>query len=259
MATVRYTTLDGEIIAEKRSGVRRLYQPDPLGSTVGLVDGTQTQTDTFSYWPYGEERVRTGSTPAPFRSVGTAGYYLDSGSRSYVRARHLDRRVGRWITRDPLRRSRDVYGYARHRPVTISDPSGLLDNGGGESKDCGGGAKNPWQCCLRWNQLVRDIRKILGVPGGDKQKCDVCDRLDKFFDLKSFGTVCVWSQAPWMGDLCKVLEWYIKYCPEKPGKDGNSQIQKCVHQWAYGCITDDMAIGSINPINCNPFRTGGVR
>ena len=52
--TVRYTTLDGEIVSENRRGVMRDYVPDPLGSTVALLDNTQTQTDTFSYWPYGE-------------------------------------------------------------------------------------------------------------------------------------------------------------------------------------------------------------
>ena len=67
MGTVRYTTVNGEIIAEKRNGVRRLYVPDPLGSTVALLDNTQAQTDTFSYWPYGEEKSRTGTTPTPFR------------------------------------------------------------------------------------------------------------------------------------------------------------------------------------------------
>src|SRR5438067_6061627 len=99
---VRYTVVGGEVIAEKRAGVRRLYVPDPLGSTVALLDNTQTQTDTFAYWPYGEERSRTGTTPTPFRFVGTAGYYRDSGSRVYVRARHLDISKGRWLVRDPL-------------------------------------------------------------------------------------------------------------------------------------------------------------
>src|SRR5438046_8296858 len=89
MPTVRYTTVNGEVIAEKRAGVRRLYLPDPLGSTVALLDNTQAQTDTFTYWPYGEERVRTGTTPTPFRFVGTAGYYRDSPTRAYVRARSL--------------------------------------------------------------------------------------------------------------------------------------------------------------------------
>ena len=40
---VRYTVVNGEVIAEKRSGVRRLYVPDLLGSTVALLDSTQTQ------------------------------------------------------------------------------------------------------------------------------------------------------------------------------------------------------------------------
>src|SRR3712207_4674980 len=102
MPTVRYTTVNGEVLAEKRSGTRRLYVPDPLGSTVALLDSTQAETDTFSYWPYGEEQSRTGTTPTPFRFLGTRGYYSDSTSKSYVRARYLDRQKGRWMTADPL-------------------------------------------------------------------------------------------------------------------------------------------------------------
>src|SRR5947199_1476326 len=101
MPTVGYTTINGEIIAGKRAGVRRLYVPDPLGSTVALLDNTQSQTDTFSYWPYGEERTRTGTTPTPFRFGGTAGYHRDSSSRTYVRGRTLGTNRGRWLTRDP--------------------------------------------------------------------------------------------------------------------------------------------------------------
>ena len=67
MATVRYTVIDGEVLSESRGGVKRDYVPDPLGSTVALLDNTQTKTDTFSYWPYGEEASRTGTTPTPFR------------------------------------------------------------------------------------------------------------------------------------------------------------------------------------------------
>jgi hypothetical protein len=67
----RYTVINGEVIAEKRTGVRRLYVPNPLGSTVALLDNTQAKTDTFEYWPYGEERSRTGTTATPFRFLGT--------------------------------------------------------------------------------------------------------------------------------------------------------------------------------------------
>src|SRR6184192_1481400 len=128
MATVRYTSMNGEVIAEKRGGVRRLYVPDPLGSTVALLDNTQTQTDTFSYWPYGEERSRTGTTPTPFRFGGPAGYYRDSASRSYVRARHLDVAKGRWATREPggpIASEPNRYMYVGGRPATVTDPTGL--------------------------------------------------------------------------------------------------------------------------------------
>ena len=98
----RYTVANGEVIAEKRGGVRKTYVPDPLGSTIALLDNTQTKTDTFSYWPYGELKSRTGTTATPFRFVGTLGYYHDSSNRNYVRARHLRPIYGRWQTKDPL-------------------------------------------------------------------------------------------------------------------------------------------------------------
>src|SRR5437588_238957 len=122
---VRYEVINGEMVAEKRGGVRRLYVPDPLGSTVALLDNTQTQTDAFSYWPYGEERPRTGTTPTPFRFVGTAGCYRDSASRVYIRARHLKTAQGRWLTQDPLVSGGAVvpYPYAWNSPALYPDPS----------------------------------------------------------------------------------------------------------------------------------------
>ena len=127
MGTVRYTTVGGEVLAEKRGGVRRQYVPDPLGSTVALLDSSQTETDTFSYWPYGEEVSRTGTTATPFRYVGTLGYYRDSATRSYVRARHLDMRAGRWTAEDPMGfdgGSWNLYQYAVSAPIAFSDPTG---------------------------------------------------------------------------------------------------------------------------------------
>ncbi len=126
---VRYTTINGEVIAEKRNGSRRLYVPDPLGSTVALLDNTQTQVDTFTYWPYGEGRTSTGTTPPPFQFVGTQGYYSDGTGRTYVRARHLHTQKGRWLTEDPIGFDGgdwNLYRYVNNYPQSWSDPTGLF-------------------------------------------------------------------------------------------------------------------------------------
>ena len=130
MGTVRYTTVNGEIISEKRNGVRSLYVPDPLGSTVALLDNTQTKTDTFEYWPYGEVRTRTRVTATPFQYVGTLGYHQDSSGRTYVRARTLNTAQGRWMTEDPIGFDGgdwNLYRYVGNKTITRLDPSGMID------------------------------------------------------------------------------------------------------------------------------------
>lgn len=98
---------------------------DPLGNTVVLLDNTQTQTDTFTYWPYGEVNTRTGTTATPFQFVGTLGYFLDAASAlSYVRARHLFTSLARWLTVDPLWPREAPYVYGIDSPVTTADPTG---------------------------------------------------------------------------------------------------------------------------------------
>jgi RHS repeat-associated protein len=125
--TVRYTVVDGEIIAEKRSGTRSLYVPDPHGSTIALLNSAQTITDVFSYWAYGINFHGEGSNPTPFIFLGTLGYYKDDVNREYVRARVLDKVKARWITPDPMGfRGGDwnLYRYAHNSPLVMSDVTG---------------------------------------------------------------------------------------------------------------------------------------
>lgn len=131
MATTRYTVIDGEVLSENRTGTKRDYVPDPLGSTVALLDNTQTKTDTFAYWPYGEVASRTGTTATPFQFVGTAGYYRDSSSRTYVQARYLQTQQGRWMTQDPINFAGgdwNLFRYVSNNPPTLLDRSGLVED-----------------------------------------------------------------------------------------------------------------------------------
>ena len=119
---VRYTVADGEVVSELRNGVRKDYVPDPLGNTVALLDNTLTVTDSWEYWPYGE--TRSGSSATPFTFVGTLGYFKDTSSRTYVRARHYRQNLGRWQTVDPLWPLEPAFAYAFNRPTRIVDPTG---------------------------------------------------------------------------------------------------------------------------------------
>ena len=163
---VTYTVIDGEIVSENRGGVERDYLPDPQGNVVALLDSTQTKTDTWSYWPYGEVKARTGTTPTPFQYIGTRGYYQDSSTKTYVRARYLDTQKGRWMTEDPIGfdgGSWNLYRYAKCSPVTSVDVSGKMDGCPGESKQvsCYGCKVNPKNNCFRACNPNKDAP---GVP-----------------------------------------------------------------------------------------------
>ena len=94
----RYTNIDGQVVAERRAGVRSLYVPDAIGSTSAIAI-SQTVTDTFSYWPYGEVRARTGYTATQFRFCGTLG--CRQGDRGYyVLGLSSNAILGRWLSPD---------------------------------------------------------------------------------------------------------------------------------------------------------------
>ena len=163
----RYEVVKGEVIAEKRSGTRRTYSPDPLGSTVALLDNMQAQTDPFTYWPYGEEKDRTGTTPTPFRFAGGIGGYRDSNTRCYLRARYLIVDKGRWLTTDPIgHKGGDInlYRFVFDNPCSMRDRTGfgpechqniLFPAYGLQPKDCdyaGAGSGEDWCAEVIYNR-----------------------------------------------------------------------------------------------------------
>ncbi|MCX6382826.1 MAG: hypothetical protein NT023_25655, partial [Armatimonadetes bacterium] len=128
MGTVRYTTVNGRVMSENRNGVERDYSLDPLGNTRALYDNTQTKTDTFTYTPFGTVATHVGTTATPFQWNGGSGYYQNSPTRVYVRARNYYANLGKWSTQDPIGfRGGDfnLYRYVKNRFVTAKDPSGL--------------------------------------------------------------------------------------------------------------------------------------
>ena len=124
--SVVYGNAFGGVISENRGGTVSTYVPDPLGSTIGLVDSAGTLTDSWTYWPYGEVRTRTGSNATPFTFLGVLGYFQDVlNTLFYVRARHLRVDLARWLTVDPLWPSEPGYVYVGGAPTIEADPSGM--------------------------------------------------------------------------------------------------------------------------------------
>lgn len=125
--SVVYATVNGILVEEERGGVVTCYVRDTLGSVIKTTDSTGNITSSISYWPFGDIRSSVGINPSPWFFCGTLGYYQDSLTRLYVRARFYLASLGRWLTVDPLWPSTSAYKYASNCPTTRTDRTGLLD------------------------------------------------------------------------------------------------------------------------------------
>ena len=130
----RYTNVDGQIIAERRSGTRSNYVPDSVGSTIALTDDVQNVSDIFSYWPFGEISSWSGASLTSFRFGGTDGYYSTPRQVKYARPGWLSSDQGRWLSPKQFGAAdaREGTRYALESPTTALETfiptsfSGLL-------------------------------------------------------------------------------------------------------------------------------------
>ncbi|MGC4044724.1 MAG: RHS repeat-associated core domain-containing protein [Armatimonas sp.] len=259
----RYTVIDGEVVSELRGGVKYDYVPDPLGSTIALLDSSQTKIDTFEYWPYGESAVRTGATPTPFQFVGSFGYYHDGTSRNYVRARYLDKNRGRWITEDPIGGDSgdyNFYRYVTNNPESLIDRSGNCPSSGFFCSICeymklirSGKYKDTKKAC---KDAARQCKYLYGplfpcddpppvpicgnVPGGDWLPPPL-GKFDRFGDydckiacalLGHKTETCVFFCKLWKGLTCQELLRNCLRQVHKPHRDF------CMEMWTSMCSYD---------------------
>jgi len=120
------------------------YYPifDGFGSTRQLINQTdQAVTDTYSYEAFGNLLASTGTTPNPYRYVGSLGYYQTGSSLMHLGARYYLPEVGRFMSQDPLTTglvvawlvqlrgpravTRNPYTYGMNDPTDKTDPDGL--------------------------------------------------------------------------------------------------------------------------------------
>jgi len=168
MGVVNYLTIEGEIVSETRGGVERDYVPDALGSTIALLDNGQTKTDTWTYWPNGEVRTRTGTSTTPFTYGGTTGCYGDStNALIYMRARDFRPSLTRWQTVDPLWPTAFAYVYCRGNPIRDIDPTGATP--------CPNGCNAPAKYCI--SNYCQDCRRNVNPDPHCARTCQVMIRI----------------------------------------------------------------------------------
>ncbi len=120
----------GSLLSQNRSGITSTYHFDADGDSRELTDDAQTVTGSTLYDAWGNILTSTGSAETPFLNAGRFGYMFDAMFElTYVRARWLQQRTARWLTRDPLGiwgQHGSAYTYGQNEPITRIDPSGLL-------------------------------------------------------------------------------------------------------------------------------------
>jgi RHS repeat-associated protein len=116
------------LISEKQGGDRSYIQDDGLGSVRALTSAAGAVTDRYYYDAFGQTIVHTGTNPNPYQFAGQA---LDPATGLYnLRARDMDPRTGRFVSRDPIDGETDNpltlhhYLYAGANPVDNTDPLG---------------------------------------------------------------------------------------------------------------------------------------
>jgi RHS repeat-associated protein len=103
------------------------YVTDQQSTTRALIDQNSALTDQISFLPFGEVQRRTGTTATPFQYTGEQ---QAAAGMTYLRARFMDPRQGRFLGMDPyagnLRNplSLNKFNYVHSNPVMGVDPTG---------------------------------------------------------------------------------------------------------------------------------------
>ncbi|MFN8611203.1 MAG: RHS repeat-associated core domain-containing protein [Vulcanimicrobiota bacterium] len=135
MSTTTYCIPEEQLLSFIRDGERYDVHTDALGSVRMVTDSTGAVVARFDYSAWGELLASSfDSVPGgmPYRFVGSYGCRTDlTTGLVYMRARHYDPSIQRFISRDPLAvwGSFNLYEYCSNSPVNRIDPAGLQDWG----------------------------------------------------------------------------------------------------------------------------------
>ena len=113
--------LEARIVNDKIS----YYVTDVRGSVVAIVDEDGKITHKYQYDEFGKVTQKYEADFNPFQYVGKYGVMALNDHQYYMRARHYDPTIGRFLSEDPIW-STNLYPYVSNNPITFIDPEGEL-------------------------------------------------------------------------------------------------------------------------------------
>ena len=119
-----------DLISQQRSNKSFFYHTDGIGSTRLLTNDSEAVVNSYVYDAYGKAISQMEGVRNSYKFTGEQ--FDENANLYYLRARYMNFKIGRFISRDPFLGlqerplSLNKYLYAEGNPVNAIDPSGQM-------------------------------------------------------------------------------------------------------------------------------------
>ena len=163
----------GSLISHRKAGASTTYHFDALGSTRALTDESEAVLERYNYSAFGT-LLGSPALLTPFLWGGMVGYYWDAAlATQYIRARHYQPAIARWISLDPMEfiDGVNLYLYMSNDTLLSLDPSGMfkisvipVQGAFGYGKSCGSSSDRGNRAYVHWQYVLEDKAPSVGAP-----------------------------------------------------------------------------------------------